>query len=265
MENLLKILFFAKLTARKGNEMTHKTLFQIITLVILNFLLQPVLANPANQPLKNFNAIFDVYVFGFDIGDANHKLACNNSLCQLTSEAIPTKWARRWVNEEMLETIQLDQSNNNIMLLEYKQLITRHKNNETTKKTVTLRRDIENNQIKFIEEQKIFAAPLHAFDMISITYAIQYLVKNQQPISDLFLQDKDYQRKITFSESFKKDKISLNFAELIPTLHFAFSNEEVDAELWLIPELNYFPGKIKVHNKEKNRTVTLRLQNKPER
>ncbi len=234
-----------------------------MALACLFVLLSPAHAGSINTPLKNFNAVFDVRVFGFNIGDTSHKMKCQENLCQLTSEATPSRWARRWINEETVEVIQLDQSNNDIKLLEYKKYLTRHIDAQSIQKTTTIQRDLKNNQLHFIEGQKTFNPKPHAFDLISLAYAIQYLVINQQPLNSLFLQDDKNQQKIVFSEVFKEHKIYLDFSGHIASQRFSFSNDKISAKLWLIPELNHFPGKIEVHNKETDRKITLELQKKP--
>ncbi len=254
----------------KGHKMTSKTLLrtvQVITLMSLFTLSSSAIASPPdplNIPLKSFNAVFDVHVFGFNIGDTVHKMQCKDDICNLSSQAIPSRWARGLVNEEVKETIKLDQSNNDLRLLEYKRVLTRNRDGQTTQRTFTVQRDLKNNLFHVAEKQKTFDAPPHAFDMISISYAIQYLVLNNMPLNSLFLQDRKSQEKVVFSEEFIKDEINLRFAEYIATKRFSFSNDKVIATLWLIPELNYFPGQIRVYNKEKQRAVTLKLQSKPQ-
>jgi hypothetical protein len=96
-----------------------------------------------------------------------------------------------------------------------------------------------------------------------MAYGIQYQVINQRPIDNIYLQDDKIQQKITFSTINESDEIDLPFEEAVQTKLFAFHNGKIEAELWLLPELNYFPARIVILNKDEDRKIELELNHKP--
>lgn len=246
-----------------------QTRSRLMAFVLFILLTASQAALAENQPLKSFKASFDVRVLGFAIGEAFQEMQCHDQHCELKSKAVPPSWARRWINEEAIEVIQLNQSEEGLRLQEYKKYLTRHYDDKTIKKTYTIQRQQTNNRFQYLEGDKSFPLKDSAFDVISLAYAIQYHIINHLPLNDLYLQDEKIQQKLAFSQIAKDDSLYFEFAEdmgddgELSVKRFAFSNDKIAAKLWLIPSLNYFPGQIEIYNKTEDRTITLELNKKP--
>ena len=216
--------------------------------------------------LKDFKATFDVRVLGFKVGEATQILSCDQDdhQCNLVSEAIPPSWARRFINEESIEKIQLFVSKEQFKLLEYKKLLTRHYDDKTEYKTYTIQLETQPKQLRYLEGDKTWPAEPLAFDVISLAYAIQYQVLNQRPLQGFYLQDEKQQTPIEFKKTFIEDELEPDFVEdAISALRFEFSNAKIDAKLWLVPQYDFFPGRIEILNKEEDRRIVLEINKAP--
>lgn len=211
------------------------------------------------KSLPDFSASFDVRVLGFKVGQAHHRMQCHNSDCLLTSEAKPPKWAQRFINESAVEKIKLSQQLGEFKWLEYKKYLTRRYEDRTEEKTYTIIRDEANKRIVYQEKNKVWPVQTHVYDVISLAYAIQFRLINQQPLKDLFLQSDKSQQQITFKKQNLSDEIDLPIEDELQTKRFDFHNDKISAKLWLIPKMNYFPGQIEIENKENDRTIVLEL------
>lgn len=215
-------------------------------------------------PLKNFDVEFDVRVLGFKVGTAYQNLHCDaEGNCLLTSEAKPPSWARRFINEESIEKTRLKQTKTDLTWLEYKKYLTRHYDDETIHKTYTLVRNPDKKQIDFLEEKKHWPEQKHVYDMISMAYGVQFMVLTKQSLDNLYLQDDKVQQRFRFTTKFEDDEIELPFEEEAQTKLFEFHNGKIDAQLWLMPSLNYFPVRIIILNKEEDRKIELELKKQP--
>jgi hypothetical protein len=224
-------------------------------------LLIPFTSQAAQIP--SFKATFDIWVLGFKIGQAHQEMNCQNGDCHLSSEAIPPAWAKAFINESAIEKIQLKQSDEDFKWLEYKKFLTREYDDRTEKKTYTLIRREDLDKVEYVEDKKFWPNQKQIYDVISMAYGIQYQVINQRPIDNIYLQDDKIQQKITFSTINESDEIDLPFEEAVQTKLFAFHNGKIEAELWLLPELNYFPARIVILNKDEDRKIELELNHKP--
>ncbi|BBP43388.1 DUF3108 domain-containing protein [Thiosulfativibrio zosterae] len=216
--------------------------------------------------LKDFKATFDVRVLGFNVGEATQTLSCDQDdhQCNLVSEAIPPSWARRFINEESIEKIQLSMSEEQFKLLEYKKLLTRHYDDKTEHKTYTIQLETQPKQLRYLEGDKTWPAEPLAFDVISLAYAIQYQVLNKRPLEGFYLQDEKQQTLIELKKTFIEDDIEPDFVDdAISALRFEFSNAKIEAKLWLVPQYGYFPGRIEILNKEKDRRIVLEINKAP--
>jgi len=96
-----------------------------------------------------------------------------------------------------------------------------------------------------------------------MAYGIQYRVLNRLPIDDLFFQDEKVQQKLNFTHQNIEEEIVVPFDDEAQTLFFAFHNGKIDVKLWLMPELNYFPVRLSILNKDEDRKIELELKRKP--
>lgn len=222
----------------------------------------------AGTTLRPFKASFNVLIFGTNIGSAKHQLTCQGKHCQLTSKASPPSWAQRFINESTVEVSDITQTPTDFQLDQYKKYLTRRYSDRTIHKTYTIKREPLHKDFHYLEKNKTWPLQNHAFDMISMTYAVQYLVINHRPLTDLYLQDDKIQQKIQFSEQKIPTEIDLDFPnknsffESNPSLQarrFHFSNQKADVTIWLLPKYHFFPGRISVLNKTENRKIVLEL------
>jgi len=223
-------------------------------------------------PLKPFKADFNVLVFGTAIGTAKHTFTCQGKKpehCQLKSEAIPPSWARHFINEDAIEISDINQTQQDFQLEKYTKHLTRRYSDHTIHKTYTIQRDVQKKVFHYLEKNKTWPLQRHAFDTISMAYAVQYLVLNHRPLTDLYLQDDKSQAKVHFSEQNVKTEIDLDdfpnkssFFESNPSLEakrFHFENNQASVTLWLLPKYHYFPGRISVLDKKEDRKIVLEL------
>lgn len=242
---------------------THFSLLKLLSLCAFIFVASATQA----ATLKNFSATFDVRVLGFTVGEITQTFECDQQshLCTLSSEAIPPSWAKRFINESAIEKIKLHQSEEQFTLLEYKKYLTREYDDRTEHKTFTIQRETEPKpQLRYLEKDTTWPNQALAFDVISLAYALQYQVLNKRPLTDFYLQDEKEQQAIQFSKTFVNDKLEPDYADDgITALRFEFSNAKIDAKLWLLPQYQYFPGKIEILNKEENRRIILEINKRP--
>lgn len=229
---------------------------------ILLFILSAVSSVQA-ATLPSFSATFDVRVLGFKIGQAHQKMTCKAENCVIRSEAKPPKWARRFINESAVETIHIHQTESDFKWMKYQKHLTRHYDDKTIKKTFTLIRNEDENRVDYIEEEKTWPMQKDLYDVISLAYGIQFKVLNSQSLDNLYLQDDKVQQRFNFTQKNIEDEIEIPFEEEAQTRLFAFHNGKIDAELWLLPDLNYFPVRIIILNKEEDRKIELELNRKP--
>jgi len=217
----------------------------------------------AAEQLPDFSASFDIRVLGFHIGEAHQEMTCEGKQCLLTSKAEPPGWARQFINESAIEKIRLQQTNDQLKWLQYKKFLTRYYDDKTIHKTYTLVRKENLNKVEYLEKNQFWPNQKHLYDVISMAYGIQFQVLNKKPLNNLYLQDDKIQQKMNFTANNEDDEIDLPFQDDAQTKLFAFHNGKIDAQLWLMPKLNYFPVRIIILNKEEDRKIELELNHKP--
>lgn len=227
------------------------------------FLMALCSAIAAAEQLPDFSASFDIRVLGFHIGEAHQEMTCEGKQCLLTSKAEPPGWARQFINESAIEKIRLQQTNDQLKWLQYKKFLTRYYDDKTIHKTYTLVRKENLNKVEYLEKNQFWPNQKHLYDVISMAYGIQFQVLNKKPLNNLYLQDDKIQQKMNFTANNEDDEIDLPFQDDAQTKLFAFHNGKIDAQLWLMPKLNYFPVRIIILNKEEDRKIELELNHKP--
>jgi len=240
-----------------------KLSFRDIFLAVVTFTL--ILLSPLSQAesLIPFKAKFEVEALGMKLGNAKHRLTCQESQCILTSKAKPSGLAALLSSESAYEEIHLSQKEKQLKWLKYKKTTTTKKNGDTKKKTTLLVLDEQAGLISNPHKQLEWSAKPNVFDSISLAYGIQHAVLNNQVLNSFVLQDAKFQDNLTFKSQKKNYPIELAFADdEINAVKYHFESEHARVELWLLPEYNYFPGLIKVLN-NKNQTITLSLAEPP--
>lgn len=210
--------------------------------------------------LPNFSAVYNVNAFGVDLGKARQTFNCQNGECTLISIAKPSGLAALFFKDSSVETIKLSQTNDELKWLSYHKLGISEKEGKETQKQTTLTRDETHQKIWHTEKQKAWPIQANIYDLMSITYAIQYNKLNNRPLTNLYVQDSNFQDKLTLTSADKAEALKFEFAkELIDTQRYTFESHNSTIELWLLPNHSYFPGKIRVTHKDKDRAITLNL------
>lgn len=217
------------------------------------------------EELSPFYAKFDVQVAGFNLGQGVHTLSCKDQLCTLKSSAKPSGFIRNFFKDELYETSVFKQSDETIEWLSYQKRDVKYKNGEVREKTQTLRKT--DDGIVSVETKQSFPYSDAAFDPMLISYAVQWLRLNQKPQADfqkLVLQTDDQQLPINFLEFATSIKLGLDFSDqALAGEKYRLETNNIEVELWILEELNWFPAKIKIFRKDKNRTIVLNLSKEP--
>lgn len=218
------------------------------------------------QILPNFNSSYYVNAFGVDLGKAKHTFQCQQTDCTLVSHAQPSGLAALFFKDTSTETIKLQQTDKALKWLSYHKLGISEKDGKKTEKHVTMKLDEPNNQIVFVEKQRIWPIQPNTFDLMSIAYAIQYFKLNNRPLEtlELHIQDNNFQEKITFKYIDKAGQLPFEFSDKIfKTQQYTIDSKKTRIELWLLPNYHFFPGKIRLTNKQEDKTITLNLAELP--
>ncbi len=222
------------------------------------FVLLP--ANSSAATLPNFSAVYAVNAFGIDLGKAKQNFNCQNSDCTLISTAKPSGLAAMFFKDSSIETIKLVQTENSLKWLSYHKLGISEKDGKQTQKHTTLTLDENLQQIWHREKNKAWPIQTNVYDLMSIAYAIQYNKLNNRPLTDFFVQDNNFQDKLTLKSADKAEQLEFEFSEnWMDTVRYTFDSHNSKIELWLLPNHHYFPGKIRVTHKKDDRAITLNL------
>lgn len=239
-----------------------KTLSKVFCSVALTLAISP--ASVYAEPLKNFKAAFEVEAFGMSLGLAKQEMQCNQGLCTLTSKAKPSGFAAMLSSDSSVETIKLKQQQNQLNWLSYHKLGISEKNGKKKTKEQTLEQSPDS--VKYIKNgqlQKQWPAKAKSFDSISLAYAIQHAKINNQSLDGFVLQDTKFQDVLTISQTQKLVKIPLAKTDKsVMAEKYQISSKNVKMDLWLLPNYQYFPGKIRIVNQQ-DKTITLSLAEPP--
>lgn len=223
--------------------------------------------------LQSFSAEYNTKAAGVSVGVVKHQMQCQKSACELTNIAQPSKLVSWLVNESSVETIRLNLAENDLQWLSHKIKIERKKSGKTSKTERNFYLDLAENKIISPEKSMEFAAQPYGYDMISIMYAIQfYLQKSQQnglsgELPELYLQEDDKQTLLKFKQQNQKTRVNLAYKSEVAARFFEWEGinpaGNISAKVWLIDELNFFPGKIEIYNHKDKLKLTLNLRNQP--
>ncbi len=218
--------------------------------------------------LPNFKTSYYVNAFGVDLGKAKHRFTCHQQNCTLVSEAKPSGVAAMFFKDRSIETIQLQQTPTSFTWLSYhKQGISKKNGNEEIKHT-TLKRDKANQKIVYVEKKRNWPIQPNTFDIMSLAYAIQYFKLNNRPLNtiELHIQDSNFQEKLQLKQANHPEPLHFKFSNnAFNTLKYTLESKQSRLELWLLPNYDYFPSKIRLIDKKENKTITLNLAELPTR
>lgn len=230
----------------------------ILCLITL-FLTGQALANPS----QNFNAEFAVRLMGFNIGTVEQKMRCQTDTCTLTSEAEPPWWARRFINESTFETTKILTENNQFRWLSYHKDLTRRLEDQTLQIKTDLIADLEKDLIHSPQKELSWPGSPYAYDIMSIAYALQFYSLNGNPIPPLVLQEEKQQTQVEFNVANQSTKTHLNYKSNVKARYYEWTTDTQEIKVWLIEDLNFFPGRIEVNNTQAKRRVILALDKPP--
>lgn len=252
------------------NNEKHKPLFHIgskhfkvycVVFIVLSVLSTTVSA----KNLEDFSARFNVQVAGFNLGQGTHKMTCIEGKCTLKSAARPSGFIRNFFKDELYETSQFIQNKQSIQWLSYRKREVKFKRGEQRETNMTLK--VVEDNILLLETDKQFPKQDFVYDPMSIAYVMQWLRLNNQPrilFDGLILQTEKQQLPIHFTEFAQPISKGFDFAEQTLTGEkYRFQSDKIDVELWLVKRFNWFPAKINITRKDKNRTITLNLASPP--
>ncbi|MBE0493608.1 MAG: DUF3108 domain-containing protein [Thiomicrospira sp.] len=229
-----------------------------LTLISLVFSSQ-ALAHPS----QNFDAEFAVRLMGFNVGTVEQKMRCQADTCTLTSEAEPPRWARRFINESTFETSQILTENNQFRWLSYHKDLTRRHSKQTIQIETDLIADLENDRIHFPQKDRSWPASPYAYDTMTIAYALQFYALNGDPTPPLVLQEEKQQTHVKFNVANQATRTHLNYKSNLKARYYEWTTDTQEIKVWLIDELNFFPGRIEVNNTQVKRRVVLSLDAPP--
>lgn len=239
---------------------------KIVHSIGLSLLIALYTASSFSATLPNFKSSYYVNAFGVELGKATHQFQCQQTDCTLVSRAKPSGFVAMFFSDSSIETIQLKQSKDALTWLSYHKLGISKKDGKTTKKHTTMKRDESNNQVIFIEKNRTWPIQTNTFDIMSISYAIQYFKLNQHSLKalELHIQDSNFQEKLIFKTIDQPEKLEFKFSNRsFNALKYVFESQKSRIELWLLPDHSYFPGKIRLINKKEDKTITLTLSELP--
>lgn len=224
--------------------------------------------NQTTVSVPNFSATFVVHLYGMDLGFSKHNFHCdsdenNEPNCSLTTDTKPQGFAGWFVKDYAVETIAIKQSANEFLWQGYQKQVIRAKGSDKKDKFQTYK--VEKQQVTYLEKNRQWTWNNGLFDTTSIAYAIQWYALNKKDLNQakLMLQSSSKQYPLHFSEQYKKSQVQLEY-ERVTAENFRFDNERYEIDLWLLPKAEYFPGKVRIHDKEEDQTLTLTLQKAPE-
>lgn len=221
--------------------------------------------NPTSKNIPDFSATFVVNLYGIDLGDSQHQFHCsrpkedNAPNCRLTTDSSPKGLASWFVKDSAIETIKIRQADGKFLWHGYQKHLIRPKGSEKKDKFTTYQ--VSNGQVYHPRKDLQWDWSKGLFDTTSIVYAIQWHAMQNQDLNQakLILQSSKHQYPLSFSEQYKKSKVQLEYGR-VAAEQFRFGNERYEIDLWLLPQTHYFPGKVRIHDREEEQTLTLTLK-----
>lgn len=218
------------------------------------------------ETLTNFQADFEVQALGMTLGKAKHHFTCHGADCTLTSSAKPSGLAALMSSDSSQETISLHQTADHLQWLAYNKVGKTEKQGKPIEKQRKLILNPLDNTISSYKNQRLkkqWPATAKTYDAVSLAYAIQFAVLNQQPLTDFVLQDIAFQDSLKLVATEPQQPLELPFLDdSIEANKYQFSSQHTQITLWLVPTLKYFPSKIQIIN-HNDKTITLHLAEPP--
>ncbi|MBO1924242.1 DUF3108 domain-containing protein [Thiomicrorhabdus sp. 6S3-12] len=233
-------------------------------LLSLPLLLNKAFASEQAQPIPDFDATFLVHAYGVDLGKSRHQLHCEQRDCVLETLSKPEGWVKIFFKDSAQEKIQLQQTAQSILWQGYQKQATRHKGDDAKIKSTTFELESSGQQIVYLEKKRQWPWHPGVFDATSIAYAIQWYALNHKDLAtaQLILQTTKEQYPIKFSILAHPETLKLEYGKE-PSQKYRFGNQRFEIDLWLLPEKHYFPGKLRIYDREEDKTIVLVLEKAP--
>ncbi|WP_168188904.1 DUF3108 domain-containing protein [Thiomicrorhabdus sediminis] len=215
----------------------------------------------AAQSIQDFQAKFHVEAMGMNLGIAKHQWQCKQENCFLISDAKPSGLAALFFTDSSLETVSFKQSEKQLLWQGYRKVGFSEKNGTKTQKITELK--LNQDTVVCPQKNKQWPVKEKMFDALSIGYAVWHAKLNRQSLDHFVLIDPNFQTELKLQSKNNNARIALDFGEdNMDAVKYHFVSPKADIELWLLPEFNYFPGKVRIKNQE-NKTLTLSLAEPP--
>ena len=211
--------------------------------------------------LEPFSARFSVEALGMHLGYAEHRLRCEATQCQLSSDAKPTGLARYIIGEQSHETSTLTLSASELTWQGYKNTI-KSTRNQSIKDQFSLLYNPDLQQVINPQRTEQWDYQPNLFDSLSMAYALQHRLASGQTIEKMILQEEKRQRMLNFS---RQQTVYLNteFKNQLETHPYMANTEDHRVAVWLAPELNFFPVQVEIYDKKRRRGMILNLTAMP--
>ena len=201
------------------------------------------------QGLPEFTSQFRVITFGTELGKSTQKLQCRDGLCTLTATAKPEGIARLFTSEWLWEQSHFELKDGQLNWLKYEK---KKYDGNRLKQQITLIR--EKDKVHFQEGNKYFPLNTPIFDALSLPFAISLMHQQKQYPSALYLQDNNWQDRLTFTQTATPEEV-----EGRKTIHFKLKGKHIEATLDLLAHPPYLPYAIDIYNKKHKRHIILTL------
>lgn len=211
--------------------------------------------------LEPFSARFSVEALGMHLGYAEHRLRCEGSDCQLSSDAKPIGLARLLIGEQSHEVSTLVLSSSGLAWQGYENTIRSTRNNGI-KDQFSLEHKADTQQIINPQRAEHWDYHPNTFDSLSMAYALQHRLAHQQPIETMILQEEKRQQTLNFSRQHTA-YLNTEFKNQLETHPYIANTEDHRVAVWLAPELNFFPVQVEIYDKKRRRGMILYLTAMP--
>ncbi len=198
--------------------------------------------------LPNFSSSFEVITFGATIGTAHKTLHCKQQHCTLTGKAEPEGLAKLFTNKKLWEQSQFTIQDNKLIWHKY---LKKKYEDDALEQSVTLIRNTDH--VLYVEGKRRFPLNTPIFDALSLPFAISLMQQTGSFPKTLYLQDNNWQDKLSFTEIAQKTTLNGQ-----PTLRFKLQGSHIRAELQLQAKAPYLPVLIDIYNKKHKRHIILK-------
>jgi len=250
---------------QNSNKPAYSSIKQSVSFSLALSLLAGTSFSVHAKTVPEFDATFNVHAIGIDLGESKHTFRCEENQCTLKAVSEPQGLARLLINESSQETIKLYQDDQRFEWQSYEKKAGKDLSDPSTLKTKYLYVDKRTPpQIVYPKKNRSWPVKDKLYDVVSLAYAVQYYLINQQPLINLHLQDYKYQESLSITRNPAVKELEFFDEESwAKAVQYEFTTSKAKVKIWLLPTYHYFPGRVDVYNIQKDKTITLLLQEPP--